>query len=237
MSDRPPTQRAPVAGSPRRPRSSRAHAGAHALRIALQAHVDKDCQSATRILEEFWIPLSNERADLVVVNGSLASYEIKSAKDRLDRLARQVDAYSRIFDECTLVVAERHFERALDVVPPWWGLMVTADVEPISIVSVRDPMANVSVNPESLVRLLWRAEVFAALMDVSEAPPTPTDSRARLWRRLVEQCDLSQLRRIVREALLARPLDAGRIPTRRALLHASAPSVSKEDTCSTTTAR
>lgn len=211
--------------------------GASPICAKLAEAVCTSTGGSVRAVEEFWIPASHERADLVVVNGSLAAYEIKSARDRLDRLPRQVSAFSKIFDHCTLVVAERHFERALPAIPEWWGLMVAADVEPARVFPVRDSKENPGVDTGCLVRLLWRAEVSAALAMVSPTPPDPTASRARLWRTLLERCDLGELRRVVREALLARPVDAGRIPRKGITTYDDAMPPSSEASCSTTTAR
>jgi hypothetical protein len=67
------------------------------------------------------VPRSHERAGMVVVGRSLDAFEIKSERDTLRRLPRQALAHERLFDRCTLVVAERHSDHAAAMLPEWWG--------------------------------------------------------------------------------------------------------------------
>lgn len=52
----------------------------------LVRHLALATAGAVRLISEFWIPVSNARADLVVANGVLNGYEIKAPSDRLHRL-------------------------------------------------------------------------------------------------------------------------------------------------------
>ena len=74
------------------------------------------------VVEELGLCRGQVRVDLAVVNGSLHGYEIKSDRDSLDRLAGQADVYSKVLDQVTLVVGERHLAHAMDRVPAWWGV-------------------------------------------------------------------------------------------------------------------
>lgn len=69
------------------------------------------------VVEELGLCRGRVRVDLAVVNGSLHGYEIKSDRDSLDRLAGQADVYSKVLDQVTLVVGERHLAHAMDRVP------------------------------------------------------------------------------------------------------------------------
>src|SRR5687767_12578014 len=72
---------------------------------------------ATEVVDELTICGAHARADVVVVNGHLAAFEIKSDADRLHRLPAQVKHYGRVFDRATVVVAERHASAATRHVP------------------------------------------------------------------------------------------------------------------------
>jgi len=48
-------------------------------------------------VEEFWIPRSNERADVATIGSVIEAFEIKSDRDSLKRPPRQVIAYGRVF--------------------------------------------------------------------------------------------------------------------------------------------
>src|SRR4051812_8285009 len=70
------------------------------------------------------------RVDVAAVNGALWGYEIKSERDTLRRLPTQVEVYSRVLDFAALVVAERHRDHAVDLLPDWWHVVVvTGDAD------------------------------------------------------------------------------------------------------------
>ncbi len=74
----------------------------------------------TRFIDELDL-CGQVRVDVAVLNGTLAGYELKSAHDTLQRLPVQVDVYSKVLDMATVVLAERHLQRALPMLPAWWG--------------------------------------------------------------------------------------------------------------------
>jgi hypothetical protein len=182
-----------------------------ALREETLAAAGRPCEA----LYEFWVPRSNERADVVVVGSAMAAYEIKTDRDTLRRLPRQVAAYGRLFDTCSVVVAERHLVPAMDLVPDWWGVMAYVNGDrPVSFHQMRAAALNRSVDPETLVRLLWRDEVRAALVSLGTEPDRRA-SRTSMWQELLDQIDLGRLRGIVRAAILERDPQSARLPTRR----------------------
>src|SRR5688572_5143792 len=75
-------------------------------------------------LEEFPLYGGDIRADMVAINGSLHGYEIKSAKDNLNRLASQVSAYGAVFDHASIVVSECHAGSVTKMVPDWWEILL-----------------------------------------------------------------------------------------------------------------
>lgn len=181
-----------------------------ALRRALLA------QQTTRskAVDEFWLPRSHERVDIALIGRLMTAFEIKSEQDTLQRLPRQADAYARVFDRCTAVVAERHHDGAVALLPAWWGITTVSVNGHVAFDEVRKARPNPSVDPEVLVRLLWRDEVSAALTAMGQCPPKSA-SRSSMWHALLEAVGVKELRRIVRQTLLRRSLSAGRIPSRR----------------------
>ncbi|WP_197480754.1 sce7726 family protein [Rhodococcus sp. EPR-157] len=61
--------------------------------------------------------------DVAVVNGALSGFELKSARDTLRRLPKQIEIYSRVLDHAVLVVADNHLDSAMSLVPDWWGVV------------------------------------------------------------------------------------------------------------------
>jgi hypothetical protein len=164
---------------------------------------------------EFWVPRTNERADVAAVGSSFWGFEIKTERDTLSRLPRQVEAYSRLFDRCSVVVAERHLDAALSVVPEWWGAAVILNGRtPPTFRLVRLPRRNQGVDPQTLVRLLWREEV-RSILSAFGAELDPRASRASMWQLLLSTIELDGLKDVVRQALLDRDPALARFPSRR----------------------
>lgn len=211
----------PLIDSPRCPEqepsihTSRVVATEAVVREAVREQALAQGDDPSEAIFEFWVPLSNERADVVVVERDMAGYEIKTERDTLRRLPRQAAAYGRLFDRCTIVTAERHLDAALGLVPEWWGVISYVNGHrPLTLREVRAAVPNGSIDPETLVRLLWREEVRAALASIG-SDPDPRSSRASMWQHLLDLIDLSRLGEIVRAAILGRDAQAARLPTRR----------------------
>lgn len=185
------------------------------VRESLRDEVVASVPGLSETIYEFWVPRTNERADLAAIGPAMWGYEIKTAQDTLRRLPRQVEAYNRLFDHCTVVLAERHLKAALTIVPEWWGVaVILTDHVPLSFRLIRPASLNRSVDPETLVRLLWRQEVRSAL-SAAGAEPDPKASRASMWQQLLSLLDLESLKEAVRKALLERNPSLVRFPNSR----------------------
>lgn len=63
------------------------------------------------------------KADLVLLNGSSVAYEIKSERDRLDRLPLQVETYRKVFEYVYVVAGANHIQKVLESVPKDVGVL------------------------------------------------------------------------------------------------------------------
>lgn len=145
------------------------------------------------------------RVDIVAVNGSLWGYEIKSAQDTLRRLPTQVEVYSKVLDFAALVVAERHHEHALGLLPNWWHVYIaTEDNDGVALAEARTGARNVRVDPMQLTQLLWRDEALAELTERGLDRGVRSKPRWEIWQRLAETLELSELQRVVRFRLKSR---------------------------------
>lgn len=146
------------------------------------------------------------RLDVVVVNGALSGFEIKSRRDSLARLSRQANLYSRVLDYATLICDERHLDAADAIVPAWWGLRkVVTRGDDLAIKVVREPEVNPWVLAHDLARLLYHDELYAELAGVRGLPRISRMRQAEMAWLLVELTELDELRRIVRARLRQRP--------------------------------
>ena len=184
------------------------------VRDALRARVLVAIRGARDAVDEFWVPRSYERADLAVIGTSMDGFEIKTERDTLRRLPRQINAYGRLFDRCSVVLAEKHCDKAAEMLPAWWGITTVHVNGDVSFTELRRPQRNPAIDPEILVRLLWKEEAVIALMKLG-APPGEGASRGALWRTLLDVATVGQLRAAVRRALLNRDPARARIATRR----------------------
>jgi hypothetical protein len=63
------------------------------------------------------------KADLAILNGTSTVYEIKSERDSLARLDRQLAAYAKVFAQVFVVTADTHLDAVLRMIPEDIGIM------------------------------------------------------------------------------------------------------------------
>ena len=97
------------------------------------------------------------RADLVLANGSLSAFEIKSEKDDLSRWAGQQVDYLSCFENVWLCVHAKHIESALQNTHKSIGLLLVDNLSSISM--VREAGLNFSLEAYNLTGFLWRADL------------------------------------------------------------------------------
>ncbi len=156
-------------------------------------------------LDEFPLYGGDVRADLVVVNGRLHGYEIKSARDTLDRLPRQVQAYGAVFDRASIVVSECHLDSARRLVPAWWEVLVAQCVGGgVCFKFDRRGRANPDREALALTALLWRAEAYAILQSLGLDAGMRSASMSEMMDKLAEHVKVQKLGELVRHKLRAR---------------------------------
>jgi hypothetical protein len=177
------------------------------IRSALHAqlwaeHQDDD---TTLILDELGLCQGAVRADVAVINGSLAGFEIKSDRDTLARLPNQVEIYGRVFDYVTLIVGATHAGEIHKAIPAFWGIVVATEGDGVLVLrSRRSAKRNRNVDPLAVVRLLWRDEALALLTQYDLNGGLQSKPRRQLWDALVAELPPDELAAAVREALRAR---------------------------------
>ncbi len=173
------------------------------LRRRALAHYRDDPD--TVLIEELGLKRGLVRLDLACVTGFIHGYEIKSDRDNLKRLDRQVEIYSQILDRATLVASPRHIESAISRLPLWWEVWV---VEPARngprFISIRRGRKNPDRNPRALVELLWQDEALKLLEQHNAAKGVRGKARHYLWDRICETLDLDTIAGAVRTRLKAR---------------------------------
>jgi len=157
------------------------------------------------IVEELGVCRGESFVDIAVVNSKLHGYEIKSSRDTLARLPGQMEAYSAVLDEVTLVTAPSHIDEAREVIPDWWG--VTAATEQggaICFSVVEKSEENPSPDPLQVGLLMWKEEILSALEELGLDRGYRSKTKKRMAQRLVRGTDRDGLNQIVRDTLKAR---------------------------------
>ncbi len=141
--------------------------------------------------------------DVMAVTDKLVGFEIKSDLDNYDRLARQERAYNDFFDECWLVVGERHKRSALQKAPDGWGVLVVYS-DKVEALSNCDRRYGIWSSVRSQLSLLWKLELKNILVK-NGLPAYAQKSKDYIIDRLVSSGINNQLlRRQIVEELHAR---------------------------------
>ena len=166
-------------------------------------HVDEF--NRVRVVEELGI-YGEVRVDVAVLADEMIGYELKSARDTLKRLPKQVEWYSRVLDHAHIVVADNHLSEALTIIPAWWGCTVATTLKDGTVVlqDERAAQQNPCIDSQTLALLLWRSEVLAALEERGLDRGYRSKARGEMTRRLAEALTLTELRDLVRETLKTR---------------------------------
>jgi hypothetical protein len=177
------------------------------IRAALRREIDTRYagDTDTRVIEEMGVCEGNARIDIAVVNGALIGFEIKSEVDTLQRLPHQVEVYSRLLDQVTVVSSGLHLDKANAIIPEWWGLteaFIKNGVLQFS--TIRVAQTNSTIDPFSFVQLLWREEALSLLREFGHHKGLRSKPRKEIWNRLANVRPIEELRECVRNALRSR---------------------------------
>jgi hypothetical protein len=123
-----------------------------------------------RLVEEF--PVGEARIDFALIGERLEGFELKSDRDDLHRLERQIPAYGLVFDRVTLVTGSRWAATARCVVPRWWGVTAVSAQgcawRPWSLgVALQNPARDTA----KLLELLRREEILAVARETGTPAP------------------------------------------------------------------
>lgn len=97
------------------------------IRRALLKELSKN--EELEIYQEFVLPSSKARADIVTVGEIFTGYEIKSDKDSLQRLLTQIPEYDIYLEKNYIVVGEKYSSKIKDYIPEYWGIIVVSGSE------------------------------------------------------------------------------------------------------------
>ena len=160
----------------------------------------------TLVIDELGLAHARSRIDVAVINGRIHGYEIKSAKDNLDRFATQIDTYRQTLQKLTFVAAPKHVAGIMKHDPEWCGV-IAAEQGPrggINFQVLRDAAANPEIDPVMMAHLLWRREVIELLDQAGYAPKDLRRPRQQLYEMLCEAMTLREITASIRAFMAQR---------------------------------
>ena len=108
------------------------------------------------VIATFEIKVNTSRVDFLTINGESKSFEIKSELDNLYKLSKQTTDYEKVFDENHIVIDEKHYSKAVKLIPDHYGIIVLHGHQ-LTIEKGASP--NIKLNPEMQLNLFSKKEL------------------------------------------------------------------------------
>lgn len=167
------------------------------IRAALRARLRKRYagQNDIVVVEELPVCRGTVRTDLAIVSERIEGIEIKSAADTLERLPWQAELFSAALNRITLVVAPRHLEAALQIIPGWWTVCSAEKGARggIKLRRVRPGKDNPRRTAEGVASLLERDELVGVLARLGRDKGWCSKPAYRLIEHIQETLSLEQI--------------------------------------------
>lgn len=158
----------------------------------------------TKVIHEMDVCFGTARVDIAVINGKIHGYEIKSDQDTLERLPSQIESYNKIFDTMTLVTGKNHIDKALQIIPDWWGVYYVSDDRRPVLKRKRQQKLNPKVDIFQLTQLLWKDELITLLEIENIKKGAKSKTRTALGEIVVNYIKEKTIKEYVKETLKTR---------------------------------
>jgi hypothetical protein len=107
----------------------------------------------------------NSKADVVIINGTLTAYEIKSKYDNLNRLQKQLQDYKTVFEKIYVITDEKYSQNLLHLQKDGIGILVLNKNGSIStLFKASSQMDN--INLSNLFDILRKDEYLAIIKKI-----------------------------------------------------------------------
>lgn len=128
------------------------------------------------IIEELRIHNGNAIADVVALYKEAHCFEIKGDGDKVDRALKQGKYFNSSFRRITLVTTSKHIDRAIDVLPKFWGMIVAKkSAKKIILNHTRKALNNPYFDKNIALLTLWKSEMLRLVEGINNA--SQRDSR------------------------------------------------------------
>lgn len=129
------------------------------------------------MLTEFRV--GDSKADVAILNGTTTVYEIKSERDSLGRLERQLSRYRDVFASVVVMASEKHLDALLQLIPADVGIISLSDRYQIK--TLRNPVNRPErISPLAVLDALRTDEAKAILTYLRMAVPHVPNTELRM---------------------------------------------------------
>ena len=114
----------------------------------------------------FEMPILSSRVDIGRINGNSYAYEIKTELDSLNRIEKQINDYSQVYEYIILVIAPLFLKEVLDLVPDYCGIWVynhDKKSKKITFSKKRSPRKSPFLNSSSQLNSLSQYSLYSIL--------------------------------------------------------------------------
>lgn len=145
-----------------------------------------------RILEEK--TMGKSRADLLmVIDGSIIGFEIKSDSDTYERLKRQTKDYDKYCNMNYIVVGKSHEKHVEKYVPKYWGIYsVALTASGYTVDLIREAIMNPRCKIQEQLKWLWKEEL-GHILAINKMPKYKQKSKKFIHEKLLEKVEVDRL--------------------------------------------
>lgn len=136
------------------------------IRKALIKKLENQSIKPRAIIEELRVHNGNAIADVVALYKEAHCYEIKGFSDKVERVEKQGLYYNQSFRKITLVTTENHLNKALDILPHYWGIILAQyNGKKITFSYIRKTKNNTEFSKKLAALMLWKSEMLNLVND------------------------------------------------------------------------
>lgn len=135
------------------------------------------------------VRVNDNKADLVIVNGKITAYEIKSEYDNLHRLKSQLSAYQQVFEEVYLVCDQKHLNKTKSILTDNIGILSWENGE---FRKLKKASSNITIlNHHSIFDVMRKNEYSKIIQnEIKNVPKLPNTKIYCEYKKLFQQIDI-----------------------------------------------
>ena len=111
------------------------------------------------IIQQFNVSDGIVRLDIAELNNNFYGYQIKSDKDVLDRLPKQIQYYNKSVQFLTIICTNKYLQKIKLLIPQFWGVILVEEINnEIKFSQLKQPKLN-NIKLKQLLKILWRKQL------------------------------------------------------------------------------